>query len=82
MGNIRSDNTVELFGKKVYALGADNKKHVSRIQGAPFEYVYGDEITTCSQEVFEDVYKRQSPYCADFTESDQSCEHWEEKHEA
>lgn len=26
--------------------------------------------------------KWDSPYCADFTESDQSCEHWEEKHEA
>lgn len=58
MGNIRSDNTVELFGKKVYALGADNKKHVSRIQGATFEYVYGDEITTWSQEVFEMLKSR------------------------
>lgn len=58
VGNIRSDNTVELFGKKVYALGADNKKHVSRIQGATFEYVYGDEITTWSQEVFEMLKSR------------------------
>ena len=32
VGDIRSDNTLRLFGKKVYALGADNKKHVSRIQ--------------------------------------------------
>ena len=37
VGNIRSDNTVELFGKRVYALGADNKKHVARSQGATFE---------------------------------------------
>ncbi len=58
VGNIRSNNTVNLFGKKVYALGADNKKHVSRIQGATFEYVYGDEITTWSEEVFEMLKSR------------------------
>lgn len=58
VGIIRSDNTVELFGKKVYALGADNKKHVARIQGATFEYVYGDEVTTWSQEVFEMLKSR------------------------
>jgi len=58
VGNIRSDNTVTLFGKKVYALGADNKKHVSRIQGATFEYVYGDEITTWSEEVFQMLKSR------------------------
>lgn len=58
VGNIRSDNTVEMFGKKVYALGADNKKHVSRIQGATFEYVYGDEITTWSEEVFQMLKSR------------------------
>lgn len=58
VGNIRSDNTVDIFGKKVYALGADNKKHVSRIQGATFEYVYGDEITTWSEEVFQMLKSR------------------------
>ncbi len=58
VGNIRSDNTVSIFGKKVYALGADNKKHVSRIQGATFEYVYGDEITTWSEEVFQMLKSR------------------------
>lgn len=58
VGAIRSDNTVELFGKKVYALGADSKKHVARIQGATFEYVYGDEITTWSEEVFQMLKSR------------------------
>lgn len=58
VGNIRSDNTVSLFGKKVYALGADNKKHVARIQGATFEYVYGDEVTTWSEEVFQMLKSR------------------------
>lgn len=58
VGMIRSDNTVEIFGKKVYALGADNKKHVSRIQGATFEYVYGDEVTTWSEDVFQMLKSR------------------------
>ena len=58
IGNIRADNTVSLFGKKVYALGADNKKHVQRIQGATIEYAYGDEVTTWSQEVFQMLKSR------------------------
>lgn len=58
VGEIRSDNTANIFGKKCYCLGADNKKHVARIQGATFEYVYGDEITTWSREVFEMLKSR------------------------
>lgn len=58
VGNISSDNTVRIFGKKVYALGADNKKHMARIQGATLEYVYGDEITTWSEEVFQMLKSR------------------------
>lgn len=58
VGNISSDNTVQLFGRKVYALGADNKKHMARIQGATFEYVYGDEVTTWSEEVFQMLKSR------------------------
>lgn len=52
VSEIHSDNTIDIFGRKCYALGADNKKHMARIQGATFEYVYGDEITTWSQDVF------------------------------
>ena len=58
VGNIGADNTIRMFGKKVYALGADNKKHVSRIQGASMEYVYGDEITTWSEDVFQMLKSR------------------------
>lgn len=46
-----SGNIVQLFGRKVYVLGADNKKHIARIQGAAFEYAYGDEITTWDEGV-------------------------------
>lgn len=58
VGNVRSNNTVALFGKKAYALGADNKKHIARIQGATFEYVYGDEITTWDEGVFQMLKSR------------------------
>ena len=58
IGEIRSDNTVNLFGKKCYALGADNKKHVARIQGTSMEYVYGDEVTTWNRDVFEMLKSR------------------------
>lgn len=58
VGMIGSDNTVRLFGKRCYALGADNKKHVARIQGATFEYCYGDEVTTWNEEVFQMVKSR------------------------
>lgn len=58
VGEIRSDNTLQIFGKKCYALGADNKKHVARIQGSTIEYAYGDEVTTWSQEVFQMLKSR------------------------
>ena len=58
VGTIKQDNTMSLFGKKVHALGADNKKHVARIQGATIEYAYGDEITTWSEEVFQMLKSR------------------------
>ena len=52
ISHIRADNTVDMFGRKVYALGADNKKQVARIQGSTLEYAYGDEVTTWSPDVF------------------------------
>ena len=58
IGNISSDNTVRLFGKKVYALGADKKTSVTKIQGAGIEYCYGDEITTWSEEIFQMLKSR------------------------
>ena len=60
VGTIGSNNTVQLFGRKCYALGADNKKHVARIQGAAFEYCYGDEVTTWSEDVFQMLKSRLS----------------------
>lgn len=58
VSEIHSDNTIDIFGHKCYALGADSKKHVARIQGATFEYVYGDEVTTWSEDVFSMLKSR------------------------
>lgn len=58
VGTIGSDNTANLFGKKVYMLGADNRKHVARLQGMTVEYAYGDEVTTWHEEVFQMLKSR------------------------
>ena len=58
VGDIHTDNTIEIFGKTCYAMGADNKKHVDRIRGATIEYAYGDEVTTWSQDVFDMLKSR------------------------
>ena len=81
VGNISSDNTVRLFGKKVYALGADNKERVVRIQGATFEYVYGDEVTTWSEDLFSMLKSRMrcKHSCFDGTCNPDGPQHWFKK---
>lgn len=58
VGSIASDGTVDLFGKKCYALGADKATQVSKLQGAGIEYCYGDEITTWNENVFSMLKSR------------------------
>lgn len=58
VGGIGLDNTARIFGKKVYCLGADKSNSVSKIQGATFEWVYGDEVTTWAQPVWEMLKSR------------------------
>ena len=78
VGNISSDNTVILFGKKVYALGADKRNQVARIHGAGIEYCYGDEITTWSEEVFQILKSRldKPNSCFDGTCNPDHPNHW------
>lgn len=73
-----SGNIVQLFGRKVYVLGADNKKHIARIQGAAFEYAYGDEITTWDEGVFQMLKSRLScPHSHfDGTCNPENPQHW------
>lgn len=60
VGATISDNTVQLFGKTVYVLGADKVNQVSKIQGAGIEYCYGDEVTTWHEDVFSMLKSRLS----------------------
>lgn len=58
VGTISSDNTAKLFGRRVHILGADNRKHVARLQGMTIEYAYGDEMTTWNEDVFQMLKSR------------------------
>lgn len=53
VGKISSDNTCRLFGENVYCLGAEKISQQSKIRGASFKYVYGDEVAEWNQEVFD-----------------------------
>ena len=58
VSRIRGNNKALLFGKECYVLGADNKKHIARIQGSTIEYAYGDEVTTWAEGVFQMLKSR------------------------
>ncbi len=81
VGQISSNNTVKIFGKKCYALGADKINQVSKLQGAAFEYCYGDEITTWHEDVFQMLKSRLSceNSCFDGTCNPDNPRHWFKK---
>lgn len=79
VGDIRRGvNQVRLFGHDVYALGAEKINQVSKIQGAGFEYVYGDEITTWNRNVFDMLKSRldKAHSCFDGTCNPEAPTHW------
>ena len=78
VGTIGSDNKVTLFGRQCYALGADKVNQVTKIQGAGFQYVYGDEITTWHQDVFQMLKSRldKPNSCFDGTCNPDNPNHW------
>lgn len=81
VGNIRSDNTANMFGEKVYCLGADKINQVNRIRGASIKYCYGDEVATWHKEVFTMLKSRlDKPYSKfDGTLNPESPHHWLKK---
>lgn len=59
VGKVRgSSNTINLFGKKCHAFGADKKTAVDRLRGTGIEYCYGDEVATWNEEVFNMLKSR------------------------
>ena len=78
---VTSDNSAQLFGQKVYILGADKQTSVTKIQGMTIEYAYGDEMTTWAQPVFEMLKSRlRCPHSAfDGTANPDSAHHYLKK---
>lgn len=59
VGNIQQGtNTIQLFGRRCHALGADKITSTAKIQGAGIEYCYGDEVPTWNPEVFQMLKSR------------------------
>lgn len=78
ISRIHSDNSCDMFGEKVFVLGADNIGHVDKIRGMGIKYCYGDEVTTWSEELFDMLKSRlDKPYSRfDGTCNPASPNHW------
>ena len=78
VSDIKSDNTVDIFGERAYCLGADKINQVDAIRGSSIKYCYGDELVTWHQDVFEMLKSRlDKPYSIfDGTCNPESPEHW------
>lgn len=81
VGQISSDNTCRLFGEEVYCLGAEKISQQSKLRGASFKYVYGDEVAEWNKEVFDLLKSRLD--CA-YSRFDGTCnpkgpQHWLKK---
>jgi len=78
VGNLRADNSVEMFGQKVFCLGADNVNRVDKLRGSSVKYCYGDEITTWHPDVFDMLKSRlDKPYSVfDGTCNPDNPRHW------
>lgn len=58
VGQPTASDTVMLFGKKCYLVGAGRADQAAKLQGSGIEYAYGDEITTWSENVFQMLKSR------------------------
>jgi len=78
---ISSNNTCQIFGEKVYCIGADNVGRVRKFRGPRVKYLYIDEAYDINREVFELLKTRLSfEYsCCDFAGNPQSPNHWFEE---
>ena len=78
VGNLRVDNSCEMFGQKVFCLGADNANRVDKVRGSSIKYCYGDEITTWNPDVFDMLKSRlDKPYSVfDGTCNPAGPQHW------
>ncbi len=78
IGQISSNNTVNIFGRRCHALGAEKVSQKTKVQGSGIEYCYGDEITTWNEEVFTMLKSRldKPNSCFDGTCNPDNPNHW------
>lgn len=63
VSDINSRNWATMFGEKVYCIGAENVRQVSKLRGSEVKFCYCDEIVDINKEVFEMLKSRLSlPY--------------------
>lgn len=81
VGEIGSDNKAELFGDKVYCLGAEKVSQVAKLRGSSIKYAYGDEVAEWNKSVFDLLKSRlDKPYsCFDGACNPDHPEHWFKK---
>lgn len=81
VSDIRSDNTITIFGEKAYCLGADKISQVDAIRGSSIKYCYGDELVTWHPDVFQMLKSRlDRPYSTfDGTCNPEGPGHWAKK---
>jgi len=78
IGAINSRNVAKILGEEVYCLGAEKSNQLSKIQGATFKYLYGDEVAKWNEDVFNFMKSRlRSPVsCFDGTLNPESPNHY------
>lgn len=78
VGTIGSDNIATIFGEEVYCLGAEKVNQITKIRGASFKYVYGDEVAEWSQDVWDIIPSRMDKEysCFDGALNPQGTNHW------
>jgi PBSX family phage terminase large subunit len=54
----KTNQQVVLFGKKCYAIGANDERAITKIQGSGLGYAYCDELTTFPENFFEMLKSR------------------------
>lgn len=79
--DINSQNIANIFGEKVYCIGADNVGRVRRFRGPRVKYLYIDEAYDINEQVFQLLKSRLSfEYSTcDFAGNPQGKNHWFEK---
>ena len=81
VGRPSASDTVMLFGRKCWLIGAGRADQAAKLQGSGVAYAYGDEITTWSEPVFSMLKSRLDKPSSRF---DGTCnpdgpEHWFKK---